>query len=369
MSVNFLHYAWPVSPYSAKTRAYLTFKRIPFVEVAPSAITLFGDIRKAVGAAVMPTVVTPEGQWMQDSTEIIDALETRFPRAPVTPETPKQRIAALLLELHADEWLPSVALHYRWNRHENRDFALREFGRCAFPRLPAALQTLAVRPVANKMAGYRAVVGVTHDTIPGVERFTEQLIAQLEAHFRAHPFLFGTRPSIADFALYGPLWAHLYRDPASTYLFRDAPHVVLWFERLMSPLGRDGAFLADDVVPPTLEPVLATFFAEQMPFVMALMDAIDTWCAAHPGATRVPRSLGDHPFVIGGAAGKRRLLTYTQWMAQRPMGAYAALSPEQHSEVDEWLRRLGGEDAVRALGRPVRHPFERRSFQMQLASA
>jgi hypothetical protein len=61
MSVNFLHYAWPVSPYSAKTRAYLTFKRIPFVEVAPSAITLFGDIRKAVGAAVMPTVVTPRG--------------------------------------------------------------------------------------------------------------------------------------------------------------------------------------------------------------------------------------------------------------------------------------------------------------------
>ncbi|MBK7772607.1 MAG: glutathione S-transferase N-terminal domain-containing protein [Sandaracinaceae bacterium] len=88
MSVNFLHYAWPVSPYSAKTRAYLTFKRIPFVEVAPSAITLFGDIRKAVGAAVMPTVVTPEGQWMQDSTEIIDALETRFPRAPVTPRRP-----------------------------------------------------------------------------------------------------------------------------------------------------------------------------------------------------------------------------------------------------------------------------------------
>ncbi|MBK7772608.1 MAG: glutathione S-transferase C-terminal domain-containing protein [Sandaracinaceae bacterium] len=223
--------------------------------------------------------------------------------------------------------------------------------------------------MANKMAGYRAVVGVTHDTIPGVERFTEQLIAQLEAHFRAHPFLFGTRPSIADFALYGPLWAHLYRDPASTYLFRDAPHVVLWFERLMSPLGRDGAFLADDVVPPTLEPVLATFFAEQMPFVMALMDAIDTWCAAHPGATRVPRSLGEHPFVIGGAEGTRRLLTYTQWMAQRPMGAYAALSRTPRSEVDEWLRRLGGEDAVRALGRPVRHPFERRSFQMQLASA
>jgi glutathione S-transferase len=311
--------------------------------------------------------VTPEGQWMQDSTEIIDALEKRFPRAPVTPETPKQRIAALLLELHADEWLPSVALHYRWNRHENREFAVSEFGRSAFPRLPAALQRLAIRPVANKMAGYRAVMGVTHSTIPGVETFTQALITQLEAHFRAYPFLFGTRPSVADFALYGPLWAHLYRDVASTYLFRDAPHVIAWFERLMNPIGRDGAFLPDDVVPSTLEHVLTTLFAEQMPFVMALMDAIDTWCAANPGATRAPRSLGDHDFVIGGAPGQRRMLTYSQWMAQRPLGAYTAVPADQRDGVDEWLQGLGGDDAVRALGRTVQHPFERHAFQMRLA--
>lgn len=369
MSVHFTHYAWPVSPYSAKTRAYLTFKRIPFVEVAPSALMLFLDIRKAVGAAIMPTVLSPEGEWMQDSTEIIDALERRFPRAPVTPETPKQRIAALLLELHGDEWLPSVALHYRWNRHENRAFALSEFARLAFPGVPLALSRTLIRPVANKMAGYRPVVGVTNTTIPGFERFTKQLLAQLETHLRVLPFLFGSRPSIADFALYGPLWAHLYRDPGSTYLFRDTPHIVAWFERLMSPIGREGAFLPDDEVPATLEPILATLFAEQLPFVMALMDAVDTWCDAHPSAARAPRSLGEHEFVVGGVRGRRRLLTYTQWMAQRPLAVYAGLSPDQRGDVDAWLLRLGGEDARRALAREVRHPFERRAFQMRLAKA
>ncbi|MCB9661105.1 MAG: glutathione S-transferase family protein [Sandaracinaceae bacterium] len=368
MSAYFTHFAWTVSPYSAKTRAYLTFKRIPFTEVAPSAWTLYRDIQKAVGAAIMPTVLTPEGRWMQDSTEIIDALEERFPKVSVHPSTPKQRIAALLLELHADEWLPSVALHYRWNRHENRDFALREFGSAAFPGLPPALSRVLVRPVASKMAGYRAVVGVTHETIPGFERFTASLLAQLELHLRAYPFLFGTRPSVADFALYGPLWAHLYRDPGSTYLFRDTPHIVAWFERLMSPLGRDGAFLPDDEVPATLEPVLATLFAEQMPFVMALMDAIDVWCDAHPEATRVPRALGDHAFTVGGSSGRRRLLTYTQWMAQRPLAAYATLSATDRPAVDAWLRRLGGDAARDAIARTVRHPLERHAFKLRLAT-
>ena len=100
----------------------------------------------------------------------------------------------------------------------------------------------------------------------------------------------------------------------------------------------------------------------------ALMDAIDVWCDAHPEATRVPRALGDHAFTVGGSSGRRRLLTYTQWMAQRPLAAYAMLSATDRPAVDAWLRRLGGDAARDAIARTVRHPLERHAFKLRLAT-
>ena len=52
MNAHFTQFSWPVSPYSAKTRTYLRFKRIPFDEVEPSARMLFRDIKREVGAAI-----------------------------------------------------------------------------------------------------------------------------------------------------------------------------------------------------------------------------------------------------------------------------------------------------------------------------
>src|SRR3546814_7047902 len=71
------------------------------------------------GAMVMPVVVTPEGEWLQDTTHIVDVLEQRFPDAPVLPATPRQRIVAELLEMWADEWWIPAAMHYRWSFPEN----------------------------------------------------------------------------------------------------------------------------------------------------------------------------------------------------------------------------------------------------------
>ena len=81
----------------------------------------------------IPTLITPDDTVVQDSTEIIDLLEQRFPQSPVHPATPWQRIVACLLELCGDEWLIMTAIHYRWTKPENREFALAEFGRQARP--------------------------------------------------------------------------------------------------------------------------------------------------------------------------------------------------------------------------------------------
>lgn len=357
------HFGWPVSPYSAKTRAYLRFKGLRFEDRRPHALQLFTTIRRAVGRAVMPTVRRPDGTWLQDSSEIIDALEATHPEPSVTPAGPTQRVAALLLELHGDEWLPMVAMHFRWNYPENRRFAEDEFARYGLPGAPLLLARRVTEPVARRMRSYLPVLGVTPATEAAIERFTADLVRHLDAHLSSHDYLLGGRPCIGDFALYGPLWAHVYRDPASRFMFDTAPAVRAWFERLERPSPTPGAFAPGDRVPETLDPIFRTLFDEQWPFLGALVEHIDRWCADNPGATRVPRALGSAGFSVAGQPGERRLVTFQQWMLQRPLEAYAALTDDERRGVDAWLDRIG---AAGALDLPIAHPFERREFKMQL---
>lgn len=349
------HYSWPVSPYSAKTRAYLSFKGADFVDVVPSARMLYGPIKKAVGRMVMPTVRRADGSWLQDSSEIIDTLEGELEGPSITPEGPTQRLAQLLLELHGDEWLPLVAMHSRWNHPRNAEYARTEFARYGMPWLPTAIGRRFTAPIARRMAGYLPLLGVDERTGSAVEAFARELIGRLNVHLAEHPFLLGGRPGIGDFALYAPLWAHTWRDPGTRDWFADARHVTAWFDRLIEPSGEAGEFLGDDDVPATLDPIFRTLFAEQWRYIDALIAAIDAYCAEQPDATRVPRSLGTTEFSVGGCAGERRLITFSAWMAQRPLDAYAACG----GAADKWLGRVGGQALTRTTiaNRQVRREF------------
>lgn len=358
--MRYTHYGWLVSPYSAKTRAYLRFKNAPFEDVAPTARVLMGAIRKAVHRPVMPTVRVDDGTWLQDSSVIIDTLEAQLDGASVTPDGPRQRLTSALLEVYADEWLPIASLHYRWNHTENARFALEEFARWGFPRLPGPLGRRLIRPFAHKMRGYLPALGVHPETWAAVERATSTLIADLELHLAQHPYLLGTRPCLGDFSLFGPLWAHLFRDPGSQSLFDEAPSVRSWMERVEHGGGAEGAWLADDAVPETLAPVLRAAFSEQWVYLADLIGAIDAWCEAHAGATRVPRSLGDCDVTIGGVRTTRKLATFAQFKAQRALDAYAAIPPADRPAVDAWLDALGGREAM-AL--QVRHRTVLRDFR------
>lgn len=343
-------YAWPVSPYSAKVRAYLKWTGANFAEIPPPVWDLKGKIQKAVGRAIMPTVQRADGSWLQDSAEIIDVLEAEGDGPSITPPGPKQRVADLLLELHGDEWLPMAALHYRWNVPVNAAFARDEFALWGVPLLPRFLGRKVVARVADKMAAYLPRLGVDARTAPGVEAFTEQLLGRLEEHLREHRFLLGSRPCRGDFALFATPSAHLLRDPATTALVERFPRVRRWIGRLRTGEGRPGAFLEGDVVPDTLEPILATMLAEQGAYVERLIAACDAWCDEHPTEYRMPRSLGDTEFTIGGHAGTRRLLSEQLWRVWRPLDA---MTPE----ALEWLRGLGPfEWAPR--NRVVRRNFE-----------
>ena len=91
------------------------------------------------------------------------------------------------------------------------------------------------------MAGYREVLGVTEETIPGVERSLSELLDALDAQLETTPFLLGSRACVGDFALHGSLYAHVYRDPDLQW-FDLRPHVVAWMHRLREPAVGEGTF-------------------------------------------------------------------------------------------------------------------------------
>jgi len=119
VSKPYVMQGWHLSYFSGKTRALLQYKNVPFIDHEVDALTLMWRIPKKTGATVMPVVVTPEGEWLQDTKDIAEVIEQRFPQGTTLPETPRQRIAALLIEAWADEWWIPPAMHYRWVYPEN----------------------------------------------------------------------------------------------------------------------------------------------------------------------------------------------------------------------------------------------------------
>ena len=382
-------------------------KQIPFTDLEPSLAQLEKDVEPNVGRISMPVVKLEQAAeehcgkdtskpspfakrekrshslwWRQDSAATCDDIEAAHPEVSTTPKGACQRLAASLLELHGDCWLPMLSLHQRFNEPASAAWAQGELRRCAFPDHSPELWEL-LGPVQLAMDPSEQLVmreqGVTPATAPGLDDFTADLTAQLEAHLAKHDFLLGGAPCRGDFSLYGQLWAGVYRDPHARHVFDAAPHVVRWFERLHgheadpafpSDTARTastdanapsaGQFLPADEVPTTLEPIFRTMFAEQWPYLAAASRAIDADVAAqHASERRVPRVLDYVPFQVGGADGERLVETYQVWRLQRTLFEYAALAsaPNRSLElraVDAWLERVGVREAFCAVNPVVR---------------
>jgi glutathione S-transferase len=366
MTDKYRLYGTPTSYYTAKVRAYLNYKAIPFEEILTTEEIYRDVIVPRTGVWMIPTLISPDDNVVQDSTEIIDLLEQRFPDSSVCPTTPWQRIVARLLELCGDEWLIMTAIHYRWTKPENREFALAEFGRQARPNGTLEQQREAGIEKARVFGGWVRLFGIDDVTGPAIEEAYEELLVALEAHFRDHDFLLGSRPSVADFSFFGGLYAVLHRDPLSGRLMQAmAPGVVEWVDRLLHPKPLGGTFLANDAVPKTLDPVLRAIFQDQFPVLRDTVERVARWSAENSGEA-FPKTIGSHDFELRGRRGTRRVYPYAQWMLQRALEAYRDVAPSERDVIDARLHELGGLEHMR-IEPP--QPVMRSNFNLVVAKA
>jgi len=356
-------YAAPVSLYSGKARSYMDWKGVDYQEQL-SDMSVYRDIIVPhVGRPVIPVVKTAQGQFIQDTTLIIDHYETLLGGPSVYPEGPTQHLAALLIETFGDEWLVIPAMHYRWNYNE--EWIYSEFGRTSSPDTTPEEQYALGKERAGPFRGSVPMLGITEETIPAIEKGYKALLTDLDAHFSVHDYLFGSRPSIGDFGLIGPLYAHLYRDPESGKIMEKvAPRVAQWVRRMVdvqNPLS--GEFLPDDIVPDTLLPVLRRMMDEQMPHLQGTANLLAQW-VRDSSETEIPRAIGMLPYSVQGVDAMGVALPFRLWMLQHPLDFYCGLTGADKSAADMLLDQVGG-DAFRHFELPQRVAYA--DYRLQLA--
>jgi glutathione S-transferase len=348
-SATYTQIGTELSLFSGKTRAYLLHKRIPFVERGSNPWEFFYSIPKHTNCAVVPVVITPEGQWLQDTSVIIDTLEQRFPENPVLPATPVLRFAAYLFELWGDEyWLP-LAMHTRWSHAEETiPLFVRDAGDALLPGFPRWLKNKIAGRHARLMQSHAVNLGVSPEMHPVLDAFLQTQLDALDAHFSQHRFLFGNRPSLGDYGLIAPLYAHLGRDPWSKReLIAPRRHLSAWIERMFQPeTSVGGEFWAEDALPESLTPMLRSIFDDMLPFLAACAEEVRKLPVQPADSKQAPRFLEPVSYPMNGGTHRRPALSFPVWMAQRMLEALANMSPADQQTVRTWLDSVGGEGVL-----------------------
>lgn len=349
-SSNYTLYGAEASYYSGKVRSYLLHKRIPFVEKSANAWDYLVRLPHHVGAAVVPVVQTPEGEWLQDSSVILDVLEARFPENPALPASPVLRFASLLIELWADEFVLPLAMHTRWNRPEHHDWFVGEIGSQMLPGWPRFLQDILGRKVRRTMNGFRYLAGFNIEMAAVLDRFGQIQLDALDAHFAEHKFLFGGRPSYGDYGLIGPLYAHIGRDPlAKRDLIDPRPHLAAWIARMFqAESSTGGEFRPDDSMPRSLMPILRSMIDEMLPFLEACAVEVCKTPVLLANAGESPRFLAKVSYPMAGGTHTRAATPYAVWQMQRVLSAFKQMPPAEQEAVRVWLRGLNGERLLMA---------------------
>lgn len=347
-----------MSYFSGKARAYLRWKGVDFKETPPTPDIMKSEIIANIGWPVIPVLKTPEGSYVQDTSDIIAHFEGARGTIPAIPETPLQKFVTYLLQLFADEWMTLPAMHYRWNKNE--EWIYGEFGKSAAPNGTPDEQYEAGKAVGRRFKSFVPMLGITPETAPGVEKAYELFLTAFSAHLEKLPYLLGTRASYADFAFIGPLYAHQYRDKyTGRHMKVTAPRVAEYVERVIAGEGQRGDLVPSDDIPATLLPMLKNALAEHLPVLAATIERYKEWATTAPPKSDVPRGVGMVPFKIGGYEGMIAARTFSLLRLQDALDTYEMMMPSDRKRADRFLEAVGAESikSMRILPRLTRRNY------------
>lgn len=307
------------SPYSMKMRGVLRYRRIPFIWKDGVAA---GEALNQVRAPVIPVLEYPDGSFANDSTPLIYDLEARHHERGIVPPDPAMAFLAHLIEDFADEWMTKPMFGYRWLEEVDQIQMSRWL---SFDRLHGGgvEQSQAEAAVfRERQVGRMGIVGCTRENFPLIEASTRAVLGALEAHVTNSFFLFGSRPSLAEFALFGQI-SQLATDPTPQAMMRaDYPYTYRWVSHMDDLSGHEGGWAAE---PSNCALELARIAGEiYAPFLGANAAAAET------GAAEFSFEALGHRYAQG--TFKYQLKCLADLRAR-----YAALSDNDRARANDWI--------------------------------
>ena len=185
-------------------RAILHYRRLPFdwIQITPAIRT---ELQHS-GPPVIPILRLPEDHSLHvDSTPLALMLEARHDQRSIIPADPAMAFLSFLIEDMADEWVTKIMFHYRWDLEVDQQYSSRQIISDNTPGLRGTALAKAARAIRDRQVGRMPLVGCTPQNKPIIEQSFHTLLAILDSFVTRDEYLFGTRPALADFGLFGQL--------------------------------------------------------------------------------------------------------------------------------------------------------------------
>ncbi len=341
------------SLYTGRARSYLIKNGITFRELSTGHESFKADVLPKAKLPTIPTLLTPEGDVIRDGAAIIEHFEAASGR-PNQPTGPRQKILSALFDVIGTDGLLRPAMHYRWNYQEdNLTFVRYHF---FYSQRETPTRDEKTEYMMGRMQHVARVWGVNDETTGLVETLYLDYLEALNNHFELYPYLLGWRPSIGDYGLLAPMYAHLGRDPHPARIMQQqATRVYRWVER-MNRSDQDApeyfdaqeGFLPDDQVPHSLLDVLKVIAEDFVPETEAAANTINQWLADNqPDAgAAADRMLGECEFTVRGQAITAVAQPYRFFLLQRVQSLYEAMSAQDQNAVEKMLAECGMESVL-----------------------
>ncbi|HEX5485268.1 MAG TPA: glutathione S-transferase family protein [Limnobacter sp.] len=314
-----------VSSSTGKLEGYLRNKGIVY-RLVPMDYRDYKRCAKATGVAQMPQVEWGAGQWLTDTTLIIEYLEKLYAHNTVTLTDPFMQFMVQLLEDFGDEWVKRSSVCHRWSHLNDARLVSAQLADSVLGDLavPNPLKRWAI--LRRQRTLFLKREGCTSRTVQRLLSHYIQLLDALEPVLASQPFVFGQRPTLADYGLFGPMFRHFFSDPTPARILKNrAPAVQEWIARLWNCRLDE---LSDKPMPVTMPAASSGLWSlvesEYFPYMQA-----------NEAAFLSDRSHCE--FKSGGVTFKVPVHTYRVWRFQRLRQRFHALSPECRSQVAEWM--------------------------------
>ncbi|MGB5485217.1 glutathione S-transferase family protein [Parasphingorhabdus sp.] len=350
----------PGSLYTGKVRSYLIKQGIQFENRAAGDSRFRDEIVPKIGRWIIPVLELPNGEFLQDSSAIIERLELDYnERWPTVPVTPRHQLIGHLFELFGGEGLLRPAMHYRWNFDDtNQPFIANDFiGGLASVNADLSEKKAIFQFAAQRMRKAMRSFGVSSDSIPQIESAYEQFLDLFDAHLEGSPYLLGGRPTIGDYGLIASLYAHLGRDPVPAHLMKRRAHRVWrWVERMNSTDLDSGEYgwpeadlFSDDGVPDTLKALMRFIAEDYLPEVRAYVGFANSWLAERPSLEPMTsgldrqseRTIGQVLFEWRGVTIEVSVMPYRLWLLQKVQDTISNQSAGEKTELTDLLSETG----------------------------